>query len=42
MSTYEMITVESADDVCTLTLNRPDRLNACPPQMADETLRRRP
>ena len=36
MSTYEMITVESTDDVCTLTLNRPDRLNACPPQMADE------
>ena len=36
MSTFDMITVERADGICTLTLNRPDRLNACPPQMADE------
>ena len=24
------------DGICTITLNRPDRLNAMPPQMADE------
>ena len=36
MSKFETITVERADAVCTLTLNRPNRLNACPPQMADE------
>ena len=34
--TYETITVEQADAITTITLNRPDRLNAMPPQMADE------
>lgn len=33
---YETIVVERAGDVLQLTLNRPDRLNACPPAMADE------
>ena len=33
---YETIKTDMKDDVLVLTLNRPDRLNACPPQMADE------
>lgn len=33
---YETILVESDGPVTTITLNRPERLNACPPQMADE------
>ncbi|MFT3801088.1 MAG: enoyl-CoA hydratase-related protein [Burkholderiaceae bacterium] len=34
--TYEQITVSHADNVCTITLSRPDRLNAYTPKMADE------
>ena len=34
--TYETITLSIADDIATITLNRPERLNAMPPQMADE------
>lgn len=34
--TYETITFAIADNIATITLNRPDRLNAMPPQMADE------
>lgn len=33
---YEHILVDTADDVTTVTFNRPDRLNACPPDMAVE------
>ena len=33
---YETIKVETAGPLTTITLNRPDRLNAMPPQMADE------
>ena len=33
---YETILTERSGDVLTITLNRPERLNACPPQMADE------
>jgi 2-(1,2-epoxy-1,2-dihydrophenyl)acetyl-CoA isomerase len=33
---YDHIIVETADDVTTITLNRPERLNACPPAMAVE------
>ena len=36
MSDYETITVERVGNVAKVTLNRPERLNACPPQMADE------
>lgn len=34
--TYETIRVETDGPLTTITLNRPDRLNAMPPQMADE------
>jgi 2-(1,2-epoxy-1,2-dihydrophenyl)acetyl-CoA isomerase len=34
--TYETIRFEIAENIATITLNRPDRLNAMPPQMADE------
>ena len=34
--TYETITLEIADSIATITLNRPERLNAMGPQMADE------
>ncbi|MEE9433929.1 MAG: enoyl-CoA hydratase-related protein [Sphingorhabdus sp.] len=34
--TYEMIKVDIADNIAAITLNRPDRLNAMPPQMAEE------
>lgn len=34
--TYETITVDVSDQIATITLNRPDRLNAMPPAMADE------
>jgi 2-(1,2-epoxy-1,2-dihydrophenyl)acetyl-CoA isomerase len=33
---YETITTTRAGNVLKLNLNRPERLNACPPQMADE------
>lgn len=33
---YEHILVETTDDVRTITLNRPERLNACSPAMAGE------
>lgn len=36
MSDYETIRVERDGPLTTITLNRPDRLNAMPPQMADE------
>ncbi|ALE16224.1 Enoyl-CoA hydratase [Altererythrobacter epoxidivorans] len=36
MSEYETIIVERDGPLMTITLNRPDRLNAMPPQMADE------
>ena len=34
--TYETITLTIADNIATITLNRPERLNAMPSQMADE------
>ena len=34
--TYESIRLEFADNIATITLNRPERLNAMGPQMADE------
>lgn len=36
MAEYETIRAERSGDVLTITLDRPERLNACPPQMADE------
>ena len=33
---YELIKVATSDNVTTITLNQPERLNACPPQMAEE------
>jgi 2-(1,2-epoxy-1,2-dihydrophenyl)acetyl-CoA isomerase len=33
---YETIIVDIAEQIATITLNQPDRLNAMPPQMADE------
>ncbi len=33
---YETIIAAAEGPVTTITLNRPERLNACPPQMADE------
>ena len=34
--TYETIRLDIADNIATITLNRPERLNAMGPQMADE------
>lgn len=34
--TYQTIIAESIGTIRKITLNRPDRLNACPPEMADE------
>jgi 2-(1,2-epoxy-1,2-dihydrophenyl)acetyl-CoA isomerase len=34
--TYDTIRLDIADNIATITLNRPERLNAMPPQMADE------
>ena len=34
--TYQTIRLGIADNIATITLNRPERLNAMPPQMADE------
>ena len=34
--TYETITFAIHDNIATITLNRPERLNAMPPRMADE------
>ena len=36
MADYETIRLERDGDVAKITLDRPDRLNACPPHMADE------
>ncbi|MFU7528116.1 enoyl-CoA hydratase-related protein [Qipengyuania sp. ASV99] len=36
MADYETLRLERSGDVARLTLNRPERLNACPPAMADE------
>ena len=36
MSDFETIVTKREGAVLTITLNRPERLNACPPQMADE------
>ena len=36
MSQFETIRATREGDVLTITLARPERLNACPPQMADE------
>ena len=37
---FETITTAREGDVLTITLNRPERLNACPPDMADEIARK--
>lgn len=34
--TYETIRLDISEHIATITLNRPERLNAMPPQMADE------
>ena len=34
--TYETITVDVADKIATITLNRPERMNACSLDMAGE------
>ncbi|MBO9697780.1 MAG: enoyl-CoA hydratase/isomerase family protein [Sphingopyxis sp.] len=36
LPTFETIRFEIADNVATITLNRPDRLNSMPPAMADD------
>ena len=38
MAEYETITLAIENQIATITLNRPERLNACPPQMADEII----
>ena len=35
---YETITLGIENQIATITLNRPERLNACPPNMADEII----
>ena len=35
---YETITLDIADQIATITLNRPERLNACSVEMADELI----
>ena len=34
--TYETITLDVADKIATITLNRPERMNACSLEMAGE------
>jgi 2-(1,2-epoxy-1,2-dihydrophenyl)acetyl-CoA isomerase len=34
--TYDNITLDISDQIATLTLNRPERMNACGLEMADE------
>ncbi|MEY4502441.1 MAG: hypothetical protein RIS52_2331, partial [Pseudomonadota bacterium] len=34
--TYETITIDVADQIATITLNRPERMNACSLDMAGE------
>lgn len=36
MSDFETIRADRSGNILTITLNRPERLNACPPVMADE------
>lgn len=36
--TYETIVLTVENQIATITLNRPERLNACPPNMADEII----
>jgi len=36
LPTFDTIKLAVADDVATITLNRPERLNSMPPAMADD------